>query len=68
MTFDVIVLAIIGSVVLYLLWIINMTLYKIYLAINTLVVLNLPDNDATKKHVIESFNQAATVPITRFNL
>ena len=68
MTFDVIVLSIISSVVIYLLWIINISLYKTYLAINTLIVLSLPDDNATKKHVIESFNRATSVPITRFNL
>ena len=67
MTFDVIVLSIISSVVLYLLWLINISLYRTYLAINTLIVLSLPDDNATKKHVIESFNQANIVPITRFN-
>ena len=68
MTFDVIVLSIISSVVIYLLWLINVLLYKIFLVLNTLIVLGLPDDHDAKKRVIESFDRAAIVPITRFNL
>ena len=68
MTFDIIVLSIISSIVIYLLWLITITLYKIFLAINTLIVLGLPDDNDTKKLVLESFRAVKTVPITRFNL
>ena len=68
MTFDVIVLSIISSIVIYLLWLINVSLYRLFLALNTLIVLGLPDDNVTKKFVIESFNNAKEVAITRFNL
>ena len=68
MTFDVIVLSILASVVIYLLWIINIILYKTFLSINTLIVLSLPDDHGAKKHIIESLKWEATIPITKFNL
>ena len=68
MTFNVVVLSIISSVIIYLLWIISVALYKIYLSLNTLIVLSLPDDNDAKKFVLESFRTVKTVPVTRFNL
>ena len=68
MTFDIIVLSIISSIVIYLLWLINVLLYKIFLILNTLIVLGLPDDHDAKKHVLKSFKWEDTVPIMKFEL
>ena len=66
MTFDIIVLSIISSVVIYLLWTIGRLLFQINLALSTLVVLGLPDTNEAKKLVLDIVSKTK-VPITRFN-
>ena len=66
MTFDIIVLSIISSVIIYLLWVITNQLVEIKQALSTLVVLALPDTNEAKKLVLDTVDKYKVVPITHF--
>ena len=66
MTFDIIVLSIISSVIIYLLWVIINQLVEIKQALSTLVVLALPDTNEAKKLVLDAVDKYKVVPITHF--